>query len=90
MDFNDINTYCYYFKPYAYGWMVYHIENGEEVMDMCFAKEEAAVSYTNSLNMREAKRVADAKERIENYRKNIVVETLENGYYGVRGRYYGD
>lgn len=90
MDFNDTNIYTYFTKPYAYGWMVYHIENGEHVMDMCYATEEVAKNDALQRNMREAKRVAEAQERIENYRKNLVVETLEHGYYGVRGRYYGD
>lgn len=87
MDFNDINTYCYYFKPYAYGWKVYHIEDGEEVMDMCYATEEVAKNDALRRNMREAKRVADAKERLENARKNLVIPS--SPYYSITG-YYGD
>lgn len=88
-QYNDINTYNYSVKPYAYGWMVYHIENGTEVMDMCYAKEDVAKSAAMSMNMREAKRVADAKERIERFNNTYKAETLEN-YYGVANRYYGD
>jgi hypothetical protein len=68
--------------------MVYHIEDGEHVMDMCYAREEDAKSHALSLNMREAMRVADAKERLENARKNLVIPS--NPYnYSITG-YYGD
>lgn len=87
MDFNDINTYCYYSKHYAFGWMVFHIEDNEEVMDMCFSREKDATSFALSLNMREAKRVADVKERLETAHKNLVVPS--NPYYSITG-YYGD
>ena len=87
MDYNDINTYCYSSKPYAFGWMVFHIEDDEEVMDMCFSREEDATSFALSLNMREAKRVADVKERLETARKNLVVPS--STYYSITG-YYGD
>ena len=87
MSHNDTNTYCYFSKPYAYGWMVCHIENGDEVMEMCFAREEDATSYARSLNVREAKRVADVKERLENARKNLVIPS--NPYYSITG-YFGD
>ena len=88
MNCYDTNIYTYYSKPYAYGWMVYHIENGEEVMDMCYAREEDAAHFALSQNMREAKRVADAKERLENARKNLVIPS--NPYnYSITG-YYGD
>ena len=59
MDFNDINTYSYFTKPYEFGWMVYHIEDGQHIMDDCFANEEAAKQVALSRNIREAKRVAD-------------------------------
>ena len=87
MDYNDINTYSYFTKPHNRGWMVYHIEGGEHVMDMCYAREEDATSHAFSLNMREAKRVADAKERLDNARKNLVIRT--SPYYSITG-YYGD
>ncbi len=87
MDFNDTNIYTYFTKPYAYGWMVYHVENGEEVMEMCFTREEDATSYAASLNLREAKRVAEAKERLENARKSLVIPS--SPYYSITG-YYGD
>ena len=87
MNYNDTNFYAYYSKPYAFGWMVYHIENAEEVMDMCYAREEDATSYANSLNVRKAKRVVDAKERLENARKNLVIPS--SPYYSITG-YYGD
>ena len=87
MDYNDINTYFYLTKPYGYGWMVYHIENEEEVMDMCYSREEDAKNTALSLNMREARRVADAMERIENNRKNMVIPS--SPYYSITG-YYGD
>lgn len=87
MDYNDINTYCYSSKPYAFGWMVFHIEDDEEVMDMCFSREEDATSFALSLNMREAKRVADVKERLETSRKKLVVHS--SPYYSITG-YYGD
>lgn len=90
MNYNDTNYYAYYTKPYEFGWMVFHIENGEHITDDCFANEETAKQVALSRNMREAKRVADAKDRIETARRNLHIETLENGYYGVRGRYYGD
>lgn len=87
MDFNDTNIYTYFTKPYAYGWMVYHVEDGKDVMDMCYVKEDVAKGAALSMNMREAKRVADAKERIENYRKNMVIPS--SPYYSITG-YYGD
>ena len=87
MNYNDTNFYAYYSKPVAYGWMVYHIEDGEEVMDMCYAREEDAKSHALSLNVREAKRVADAKERLETARKNLVIH--DSSYYSITG-YYGD
>ena len=87
MNCNDTNLYTYYTKPYAYGWMVYHIENGEQVMDMCYATEEVANSDALHRNMREAKRVADAKERIETARRNLVIPS--SPYYSITG-YYGD
>lgn len=87
MDFNDINTYSYFTKPHNYGWMVYHIEDGERVMDMCYAREEDAKSHALSLNMREAKRVADVRERLDNAKKNLVIPG--NPYYSITG-YYGD
>ena len=87
MDYNDTNIYTYFTKPYAYGWMVYHVENGEEVMDDCFAKEETAKQVATSRNMREAQRVAEAKERLETARKNLVVPA--SPYYSITG-YYGD
>jgi len=88
MDYNDINTYRYFSKPSAYGWMVYHIEDGEEVMDMCYVKEQDANSYACTLNMCEAKRVADVKERMENARKEVLIPS--NPYnYSITG-YYGD
>ena len=87
MNYNDTNTYSYFVKPYAYGWMVYHIENREHVMDDCFADEETARQVATSRNMREAKRVADVKERLENARKNLVIH--DTPYYSITG-YYGD
>ena len=87
MDFNDTNIYTYFTKPYAFGWMVYHIENGEHVMDMCYATEEVAKNDALHRNMREAKRVADVKERLETARKNLVVPS--STYYSITG-YYGD
>ena len=87
MNYNDTNTYTYDSKHYAFGWMVYHIEDNEEVMDMCFSREEDATSFALSLNMREAKRVADVKERLETARKNLVVPS--STYYSITG-YYGD
>ena len=87
MDYNDINSYIYFTKPYAYGWMVYHIEGTEHVMDMCFARPEDALSYAASLNLREAKRVENAKVRLEKARKNY--DVYEGPYYSITG-YYGD
>ena len=87
MDFNDTNIYTYFTKPYAFGWMVYHIENGEHVMDMCYATEEVAKNDALHRNMREAKRVADAKERLKDARKNLVIPS--SPYYSITG-YYGD
>lgn len=87
MDYNNINSYIYFTKPYAYGWMVYHIEGTEHVMDMCFARPEDALSYAASLNLREAKRVENAKTRLENARKNLVIH--DTPYYSITG-YYGD
>ena len=87
MNCNDTNIYTYFTKPYAYGWMVYHIENEEEVMDMCYATEDIAQRAALSLNVREAKRVADAKERLENARKNLAIPS--SPYYSITG-YYGD
>lgn len=87
MSYNDINIYTYFTKPYAYGWMVYHIENRVEVMDDCFVNEETAKQVANSRNMREAQRVADAKERMDNSRKNMVIRT--SPYYSITG-YFGD
>lgn len=87
MDYNDINTYSYFVKPNTYGWMVFHVEDNEEVMDMCYAREEDAKSHALSLNVREAKRVADAKERLENARKNLVIPS--SPYYSITG-YFGD
>ena len=87
MEYNDTNTYNYFTKPYEYGWMVYHIENGKHIMDDCFAKEEYAKQVALSRNMNEAKRVADAKARIEKACKNLVFPT--NRYYSITG-YYGD
>ena len=87
MEYNDINTYSYFTKPNNFGWMVYHIENGEHVMDMCYATEEVAKNDALHRNMREAKRVADAKERLENARKNLVIPS--SPYYSITG-YYGD
>ena len=87
MDYNDTNIYTYFTKPYAYGWMVYHIENEEEVIDDCFANEETAKQVATSRNMREAQRVAEIKERLETARKNLVVPS--SPYYSITG-YYGD
>lgn len=87
MNYNDSNIYTYFTKPYVYGWMVYHVENGEEVMDDCFANEETAKKVATSRNMREAKRVADVKVRLETARKNLVVPS--SPYYSITG-YYGD
>lgn len=87
MDFNDFNTYSYFTKPYEFGWMVYHIENGQHIMDDCFANEDAAKQVALSRNIREAKRVADAKERMDNSRKNMVIRT--SPYYSITG-YFGD
>ena len=87
MGYNDTNIYTYFTKPYAYGWKVCHIEEGQEVMDMCYAKKEDAASYANSLNVRETKRVAEAKERLENARKSLVIPS--SPYYSITG-YYGD
>lgn len=87
MDCNDINYYTYSVKPYTYGWMVYHIENGTEVMDMCYATEEVANGAAMSMNMNEAKRVAAAKERIERF-KNLFPK-YDTPYYSITG-YYGD
>ena len=87
MNYNDTNYYTYYTKPYAYGWMVYHIENGEYVMDDCFANEETAKQVAISRNIGEAKRVADAKDRIETARRNLVIPS--SPYYSITG-YYGD
>ena len=89
MEYNDINTYNYSVKPNAYGWMVYHIENDKEVMDMCYAKEVDAKNAALTMNMREAKRVADAKARVERFNNTFKAETLQN-YYVVANRYYGD
>ena len=87
MNYNDINSYIYFTKPYAYGWMVYHIEGTEQIMDMCFSRPEDALSYAASLNLREAKRVEDVKARLENARNSV---SLNNGiYYSITG-YYGD
>ena len=87
MKYNDTNTYDYFTKPYEFGWMVYHIENGEHIMDDCFAKEETAKQVALSRNMNEAKRVAEAKARIENARKNLIIPSTP--YYSITG-YYGD
>lgn len=87
MDYNDTNIYTYFTKPYAYGWMVYHIENEEEVIDDCFANEETAKQVATSRNMREAQRVAEIKERLETARKNLVVPS--SPYYSITG-YFGD
>ena len=87
MEYNDTNTYSYYTKPYEFGWMVYHVEDGEHVMDDCFANEEMAKQVAQSRNMREAKRVAEAKERLDNARKNLVLHA--SPYYSITG-YFGD
>ena len=87
MEYNDINTYSYFTKPNGFGWMVYHIEEGEQVMDMCYAQEKDATAHALALNMREAKRVADVKERLENARKNLVIH--DSPYYSITG-YFGD
>lgn len=88
MDFNNIIFHTYFWKPEKCGFSVYHIENGIEVWDYSFMKEVDAKAYTTSRNANEAKRVADAKARIEAARRNIVA--LENPYhYSITG-YYGD
>ena len=87
MNYNDNNSYIYFTKPYAYGWMVYHIEGTEHVMDMCFARPEDALSYAASLNLREAKRVEEAKARLAKARRNLNIST--SPYYSITG-YYGD
>ena len=87
MNYNDSNIYSYFTKPYAYGWMVYHVENGEEVMDDCFVNEETAKQVATSRNMRDAQRVAEAKERLETARKNMVVPS--SPYYSITG-YFGE
>ncbi len=87
MDYNDINTYSYFVKPYAYGWMVYHVENGDHIMDDCYATEDAAKQVALTRNLNEAKRVADAKARIEHARKHHVIPA--SPYYSITG-YYGD
>lgn len=86
-DYNDTTTYTYSVKQDAYGWVVYHKANGEDVADMYYATEEVANGAAASLNMREAKRVADAKERIERF-KNMF-PTHSTPYYSITG-YYGD
>ena len=88
MNFNDTNYYTYFYKMTVYGtWKVYHIEDSEEVMDMCFNTEENAKEYATTLNLKEAKRVEDAKKRIEDARKRLTVEPTP--YYSITG-YYGD
>ena len=87
MNYNDINTYTYFTKSYEFGWKVFHVEKDMEVVDMCFAHEKDAASVALSLNMNEAKRVADAKMRMENERKNLVIPS--SPYYSITG-YYGD
>lgn len=88
MNFNDTNYYSYYYRMTVYGtWKVYHIENDNEVMDMCFSTEENAKSYATTLNLNEAKRVEDAKKRMEDARKRLTVEPTP--YYSITG-YYGD
>ena len=88
MNFNDTNYYSYYYKMTIYGtWKVYHIEDGEEVMDMCFSTEELAKSYTLTLNLNENTRVEDAKRRVEDAKKRLTVEP--SPYYSITG-YYGD
>lgn len=87
MDFNSTKTYEYHYKAIAYGWMVYHNEDGNEVMDMCYANESDAKSYALSLNMREAKRVEEAKARLEAAKARIV--NYDTPYYSITG-YYGD
>ena len=87
MNYNDINSYIYFTKPYAYGWMVYHIEGTEHVMDMCFTRQEDALSYATSLNHREARRVEEANARLENARKKATY--YGSVYYSITG-YYGD
>ena len=87
MDYIDNNTYTYFIKPYNHGWMVYHIEEGEHIVDMCFAQKEDATTHAISLNVREAKRVAEVKERLETSRKNLVIH--DSPYYSITG-YYGD
>ena len=87
MSFNDTNYYEYKVKSCENGLQTYHIEDGVDIWDMCFAREQDAISYAMSLNMREAKRVADAKERLENSRKNLVIH--DTPYYSITG-YYGD
>ena len=87
MKYNDTNYYSYFTKPYEFGWMVYHIENGQHIMDDCFANEGAANQVALSRNIREAKRVAEAKERLEASRKNLVLHS--GPYYSITG-FYGD
>lgn len=95
MDFNDTTLYEYKVRQYTnsfgmVGWKVYHIEKDEgEVMDMCFVHEKDAISYAKRANENEPRRVAEAKERNERFRRNLKPETLAD-YYGVPGRYYGD
>ena len=87
MEYNDTNTYTYFTKPYEFGWMVYHLENGVCVMDDCYSKEETAKQVALSKNMREAKRVAEASERIEASRRNLIHHS--SPYYSITG-YFGD
>ena len=87
MDFNNTNYYEYKVKAYENGFQTYHVEDGVDVWDMCFNNEDAAISYAMSLNMREARRVADAIARLEKARKNLVFH--DTPYYSITG-YYGD
>lgn len=87
MNINDTATYSYTYRPYEYGWMVYHLEDGVQVMDMCFANEFCAKDYALSLNMREYKRVEDAKNRLEFAKSRIVLH--DTPYYSITG-YCGD
>lgn len=80
----------YYCIAYEYGWMVRSTDKeGNDMMEMCFAKEIDAKSHVKKANDNEPKKYA---ERMANYEKSIAnlnCTGIEN-YYGVSGRYYGD
>lgn len=77
----------YKVKGYEYGWMVYHVEAGAVVMDMCYAREEVANSAAKSMNDNEPKRVADVIAREAAFAAKFT--THSSPYFSMTG-YYGD